>query len=61
MTIKKTDKQLREETRARRAKQDLKNTPLPLKRGRSSPTRYLLLFKKLIHVKFLILKLKAKS
>ena len=31
MTIKKTDKQLREETRARRAKQDLKNTPLPVK------------------------------
>ena len=27
----KTEKELREETRARRARQDLKNTPLPLK------------------------------
>jgi len=36
MGTSKSDKELREETRARRAKHDLKNTPLPLKR-RGSP------------------------
>ena len=36
----KSDKVLREETRARRAKQDLKNTPLPLKRH-GSPVKKL--------------------
>lgn len=36
----KTEKELREETRARRAKHDLKNTPLPLKR-RGSPSKKL--------------------
>ena len=36
MGLSKSDKELREETRARRAKHDLKNTPLPMKR-RGSP------------------------
>jgi len=35
MGLAKTEKELREETRARRAKQELKNTPLPLKRHNS--------------------------
>merc|ERR1711915_556957 len=35
MGLAKTEKELREETRARRAKQDLKNTPLPIKRRSS--------------------------
>ena len=37
----KSEKVLREETRARRAKQDLKNTPLPLKRHGSPPNKKL--------------------
>jgi len=35
MGLAKTEKELREETRARRAKHELKNTPLPLKRHNS--------------------------
>ena len=35
MGLAKTEQELREETRARRAKHDLKNTPLPIKRRRS--------------------------